>query len=661
MTPAAEGAASVEVSPRQLARPLRILLLCDNNRKHARTVLDHIGAFSRYSGHLVVPMNPYYLRSRFGLNFEYFDVLIIHYSLCVLFEHFIPRPVEAEIKAFKGLKVQFIQDEHRWTNRMVAKIAELGVHLLFSCVPEPEIDKIYGSLRRRGLQIVPTLAGYVPENLSRRSVPAIAERGLHVAYRGRELPFWMGALTHEKTYIGREFKRRAPRYGLKSDIAWREEDRIYGKKWVAFLTSTKATLCTESGASITDFDGEVEQRVKAYLKAHPNVGFDSVANEVLAPFEGNVMIKAISPRAFEAASLHSCLVMFPGDYSGVLKAERHYLPLEKDFSNMDEVAARLRDDTCLQEMVDRTYDEIVASGRYSYRAFMQEVDIAVTTEFVSRFPHAIPLASKPHRVKRGNVLERSAKNCPAGDDTSADSNASGLEHPLKSTRAPQGAAALMRYDARPQIALANLAIACRYKILFASAATWLLVLKVARRGRLFLSFIKYCVAAALSILGDRAARHVVQLALTGWEEALILERLYIIAQAGMIAYTRGCRVRTAEGPAPLSLLPVVEADECILHVHLRPRHGTDVGGEHQAASRDNLAHAFRCGRINRFRWEKHEQVPLWPGALPRSPLFRIALGWLFPRSGNVDARGVLRRITARSPDAMADLIYGANT
>jgi hypothetical protein len=51
------------------------------------------------------------------------------------------------------------------------------------------------------------------------------------------------------------------------------------------------------------------------------------------------------------------MVLFEGRYSGVLKPHRHYIPLKKDFSNFDEVVAKIRDVEGLQEMVDRTFDE----------------------------------------------------------------------------------------------------------------------------------------------------------------------------------------------------------------------------------------------------------------------------------------------------------------
>jgi hypothetical protein len=48
--------------------------------------------------------------------------------------------------------------------------------------------------------------------------------------------------------------------------------------------------------------------------------------------------------------------------------------LKKDFSNASEVFELLEDSKFLAELTDRAYNEIIASGRYSYRNFVSGVD-----------------------------------------------------------------------------------------------------------------------------------------------------------------------------------------------------------------------------------------------------------------------------------------------
>jgi hypothetical protein len=278
-----------------------------------------------------------------------------------------------EISAFKGLKVQFIQDEYRWVDEITAMMRFLGIHVLYTCIPEPAATEVYGP-RVPGVTRISTLPGYVPESVLGRPVAPIRERPLDLSYRGQTVPFWLGRLGQDKVMIGRGVRERIARHGLVSDIEWTPEERIYGEEWYRFTAASKAALGTESGASIVDFDGSLQRAVDEYLASHSGADFEEVHARILAPHEGNVVIRVVSPRVFEAAALRTGLVLFPGHHSGVVEPWTHYIPLEKDFANFDDVAALLRQPDVLQDMVDRTYDDVVASGEYSLRKFVSDFD-----------------------------------------------------------------------------------------------------------------------------------------------------------------------------------------------------------------------------------------------------------------------------------------------
>ena len=136
-------------------------------------------------------------------------------------------------------------------------------------------------------------------------------------------------------------------------------------------------LGTESGVSITDFDGSIEVRAKEYLSTHPGAEFWEIHKNLLNPYEGNLVENTISPRAFECAAHHTAMILFPGDYSGILQPWVHYIPLQKDFSNMQEVVDKLNDPAFLHTMTEQTYRDIIASGKFSYQAMIQEFDAVI--------------------------------------------------------------------------------------------------------------------------------------------------------------------------------------------------------------------------------------------------------------------------------------------
>ena len=348
---------------------LSILLLCDDRPSHAPNVLEHIGGFQRYSQHRFDLFNPRGIgRSRF-FRLDGYDVVVVHYTIVPYLSDWF----REQMAGFGGLKVQFIQDEYRRVDAITAQMRELGIDVLFTSVPAAAVPSVYDS-RLPGVDILPTLTGLVPARLDGRPRPLLEGRPLDVVYRGRSIPYWLGRLGQDKVLIGQGFLARAASTGLRCDIAWTEPERIYGEAWYRFLGSARATLGTESGASIVDFDGSVQERTEAYLKAQPGATFEEVEREILAPFEGNAVIEAVSPRVFEAAALGTAMVNFPGRYSDVIEPWIHYVPLEKDFSNFDEVVSAIRDEAVLEGLASRAHADLVASGRYSLETFVRGFD-----------------------------------------------------------------------------------------------------------------------------------------------------------------------------------------------------------------------------------------------------------------------------------------------
>ena len=377
----------LEVTRSPFRRRLNVLFLADD-RHAAGVVQDHIEAFTRHSRHRFVVLNPIHNRDAEPVNFNWFDVVVIHYSICILFDYFLPEAVAEKVKAYRGPKVQLIQDEHRWIDRMTSRMAELGVCAVLSSLEPGNIRRVYHDESLRDVTFYSTLPGYMPERLLSLRPSPIRERHLHAAYRGRVLPFWMGSVTQEKAKIGLLFLEIADRFDLAVDIKINEEDRIYGDDWLTFLCSAKAMLATEGGASIFDFAGEAEKAVLAYLEDHPNADFASVDREVLGPYEGNIVHRTITPRAFETIAAKTVLVMYPGAYRGILDPWEHYIPLEPDGSNAAEVAGLLRDDTYLQAVADRAHNRVMADRSLFMDSYVGRVD-AVIARAYSRHPNFV--------------------------------------------------------------------------------------------------------------------------------------------------------------------------------------------------------------------------------------------------------------------------------
>lgn len=370
----------------RITMKLNILLLCNKPEQNynANTIVDHIESFELFS------RNKVWTLSTLGnlpehLNLDAFDIVIIHYSLSLLNSHYLSDAAKLCLKNYTGLKVLFLQDEYRKINHMIDEIAYLEIDVLFTCFSTTEMERVYPKEKLPHTAKYTNLTGYIPERLlGIADLPPISQRHLHVGYRARKLPFWYGELGYEKWSIVEKWKQHTQDGGLKVDLSYHENDRIYGEKWIQFLTSCKTTLGVESGASVMDFTGELERITELYQLTHPRESFQEVQARFLKNYEGQYKLNQISPRCFEAIILKTVLVLYEGEYSGILVPNRHYIELKKDFSNINEVLQLIQDDSYLQNMADVAFSEVALNSEYSYKTFIKRVDEILEKEFQTR-------------------------------------------------------------------------------------------------------------------------------------------------------------------------------------------------------------------------------------------------------------------------------------
>jgi|GEM_PF-1867731 len=354
---------------------LRLLMLADNLHP-ANVVQDHIRSFSEFSTHCVSVVNTRSVKRPDPATVSDYDALLIHYSIFVIAETYLSEAWQEFISRFPGPVAVIHEDEYQRIDAFTQKFAELGVQAVFSCLDSKEtLERVYGkSALPRDTLFFCCLPGYVVPQLLCTSPPPISERPFDIIYRGRTLRPELGRFAQEKRQIGEQVLAVAPVNGLICDISSAEEDRIYGSQWQQFLMSGKAMLGVEGGASIFDFDGAISEAVAAYEEAHPYAEFDEIWTSVLAKHEGNIEFRTITPKFFEAIAAKTVLVLYPGKYSNVLIPNRHFIPLERDGSNIADVVAKLKDVSYLQEMADRTYKEILPKAELGTKFYVNQID-----------------------------------------------------------------------------------------------------------------------------------------------------------------------------------------------------------------------------------------------------------------------------------------------
>lgn len=387
---------------------LNVLLIVNTGFEEIGTIRQHVDALMRAGCRGVVKVD---VAAAHRIDFSAFDAVVIHWTVTIASRRRLLPVVREKIAAFPGLKILFIQDEFRWIDATAEAIRELGIGIVFSLVHPSVVRQVYHHPFLSHVRFEYTLTGFVSDELVTRRVPEYEDRRFDVIYRARRLTAWHGYHTLQKWQIADAFIEDARRFGLNVDISTRENDRIYGERWFDFIANARACLGTESGASVLDYTGEIQRRAEAHLAREPQTTFEQLRELYFKGNDGKVVMNVISPRCFEAAALRSLMIMYPGEYGGILEPGRHYVVLKPDHSNIEEVVDILRTPSRAKEIIARAYDEIAASGRWNFRSLGAHLErvlkdegrvvrkSAVTTGMVEQAARYSAVARRREKVK----------------------------------------------------------------------------------------------------------------------------------------------------------------------------------------------------------------------------------------------------------------------
>jgi hypothetical protein len=285
-----------------------------------------------------------------------------------------------KVRFFKdspAIKVALPQDEFLNMDLVCDFINEVGINHVFTASPESEWPVIYKNVDFGKTHFHKVLTGYIDDSLISR-VEQIAkkmpgQRPIDIGYRAYRAAFWLGRHGALKWKIADIFQKKATPKGLVTDISTRDEDTILGDGWYKFLLRCKYQLGVEGGASILDWDGTYRERTEKYLAQHPQATFEEVEKVCFPDADGSLKLFALSPRHLECCVTRTCQILVEGDYSGVLVPEKHYIELKRDFSNLNDVLDIVSKDELREAITTRAWQDIVASGKYTYRSFVDYV------------------------------------------------------------------------------------------------------------------------------------------------------------------------------------------------------------------------------------------------------------------------------------------------
>jgi glycosyltransferase involved in cell wall biosynthesis len=415
-----------------------VLFLCFYDPLGVSTISENIAYMQKFSRFPLIVLNLFEHRHPHPngalalkplVDLDEFSAILIHntvsYNVDNLYslDTFTPR----KLRDYRGVKVLMKQDENFRFQELAEYIGKTKFDLILTCLADEDIAKIYPPDIVGTPHFVRWLTGYITPTL-RALDPRRSERPIDIGYRGSIQPLDFGRLAFEKRKIGDDVARLLAGRGLRTDISSRWEDRFGGDAWFEFLGSCRATLGSESGASVFNLGGELARRCERAVQKLGSFREDpDYAEAYLAEFadlEDNVNYRQISPRHFEAAATGTAQILHSGRYSDILSAGRHYLPLARDYSNLDAAIDFVRDEPRRRQMIETAYEEIILSRENWIESFVERFDDLLEKELDTKGllskPRLAAVADKhilliaPHDPKADPRLDWIATGAGAG-------------------------------------------------------------------------------------------------------------------------------------------------------------------------------------------------------------------------------------------------------
>ena len=299
------------------------------------------------------------------------DVFIVNYD----FLNYRFTPLWPYIKnrhkkiAQRSGKVVAIAQDDFWANKLLDNwCMDWDVDRILTPISN-DLDVLYPrSIKTKEFRTA--LTGYVKSG----PIPQTAllrDRPIDLGQRVRDMPPHLGRLAQAKSKQAVVMATAATSAGFKVDVSTRVEDSFIGAAWFDFLSSCKFTVGMKGGASLHDPYGLTHTKVQAYLARHPEASFDEIERKCFKGKDMKHEFTAISPRLFESSMAGTCQILQRDDYLGVLEPWRDYIPLERNFSNVNEVVSTMKDLDKCQEIVTNARIALVDSQMFDYSQLVE--------------------------------------------------------------------------------------------------------------------------------------------------------------------------------------------------------------------------------------------------------------------------------------------------
>jgi len=321
----------------EVPRPRRLNVLVLHDDGPAPLTADCLDSFRAGLPHNVIPLAACDAARMIGdtgaqWDLSHFDV-VIHYASLEPEKH---RPIPESLpamRAYRGFKILVVGDGTDPAKMLRGWIDEGGFDVVYTALPQVAVERVCPQQSFPAVEFRRMQAGYSSENvIAEWFVLPLEQRTSHLGFRGRrEVTEPVLAVAHQR--------------GIPVDIEVEPAPDV--RLW-RIIAACRATLVLDDGPG-------------------------SCASDA-APMAA----------LFTAIRLRTAVIVFENTFSDILQPDRHCIPLRRDLGNLPEIFDKLSDLAYLNVLTERAYDDVIASGRWSYRRLVDDVELCIEKYVMGR-------------------------------------------------------------------------------------------------------------------------------------------------------------------------------------------------------------------------------------------------------------------------------------
>lgn len=256
-------------------------------------------------------------------------------------------------------KVYFVGNEYKLMPEKLSFSKRMGISMFVTMNPDSKVQKMYE--KSIGCKVVCLPSSGFDPRIYFPDVP-IECRDIDIGYRADRSPFYLGH--DERWEIANFFIRVATKYGIKVDISLDFMDRLDSFGWASFLNKCRGQIGTEAGGGYFELDDRTRIQVNDFTRKNPDADMPTIHDLFFKDYKNPLPNWMISGRHAEAAACKTVQILFEGRYNDYLKPDEHYIPLKKNFSNIDDVMQKFRDDDYCRRITENAYDLVMSELTY---------------------------------------------------------------------------------------------------------------------------------------------------------------------------------------------------------------------------------------------------------------------------------------------------------